>query len=254
MSKNKSLLKSGLVLSVMTLASRIMGLVREMTRASFLGTSMYSDAFTTSFMIPNLLRRLFAENSISVAFIPTFKDYLESKEKKETQDFLKATFTLISFLTTCVVVLGIIVTPFIAQIFCKKPLDSSAADFALQMDAWLLKKQEVTILTRIMFPYLLVISIAAFFQGILNAFRTFLPDMAALFDEGKELFGTAGEQEFDLARYPRRNHDLVADDLRLVDVADDIALGDHVSDPCGRDKVPPFLSVERRDVDTLYYV
>ena len=187
MSKNKSLLKSGLELSVMTLASRIMGLVREMTRASFLGTSMYSDAFTTSFMIPNLLRRLFAENSISVAFIPTFKDYLEKSNdenksdgerlaaRRKTQEFLKATFTLISFLTTCVVVLGIIVTPFIAQIFCKKPLDSSAADFALQMDAWLLKKQEVTILTRIMFPYLLVISIAAFFQGILNGCKIFAP-------------------------------------------------------------------------------
>lgn len=185
--KSKSLLKSGLVLSVMTLASRIMGLVREMTRASFLGTSMYSDAFTTSFMIPNLLRRLFAENSISVAFIPTFKDYLEKSNdenksdderlaaRSQTQDFLKATFTLISFLTACVVVLGIIVTPFIAQIFCKKPVDASAADFALQMDAWLLKKNEVTILTRIMFPYLFVISIAAFFQGILNGCKIFAP-------------------------------------------------------------------------------
>ena len=133
------------------------------------------------------MRRLFAENSISVAFIPTFKDYLEKTNdenktdqeklaaRQETQEFLKATFTLISFLTTCVVVLGIIVTPFIAQIFCKKPLDASAADFALQMDAWLLKKQEVTILTRIMFPYLLVISIAAFFQGILNGCKIFAP-------------------------------------------------------------------------------
>ena len=185
--ESKSIIRSGLVLSLMTLASRIMGLVREMTRASFLGTSMYSDAFTTSFMIPNLLRRLFAENSISVAFIPTFKDYLEKASdenkgddeklaaRRETQEFLKATFTLISFLTACVVVLGIIVTPFIAQIFCKKPLDPSASDFALQMDAWLLKKNEVTILTRIMFPYLFVISIAAFFQGILNGCRIFAP-------------------------------------------------------------------------------
>ena len=186
MSKNensKSLLKSGLVLSVMTLASRIMGLVREMTRASFLGTSMYSDAFTTSFMIPNLLRRLFAENSISVAFIPTFKDYLEKSNdenksdqeklaaRRETQEFLKATFTLISFLTACVVVLGIVVTPFIAQIFCKKPVDASSMDFSL----WEMKKEEITILTRIMFPYLMVISIAAFFQGILNGCKIFAP-------------------------------------------------------------------------------
>ena len=60
----KSLVKSGLLLSLMTFASRIMGLIREMTKASFLGTSMHADAFTTAFMIPNLLRRLFAENAV----------------------------------------------------------------------------------------------------------------------------------------------------------------------------------------------
>jgi len=178
-SSKKSLLKSGIVLSIMTLASRIMGLIREMTRASFLGTSMYSDAFTTSFMIPNLLRRLFAENSISVAFIPTFKSYIEkddtTENRKETQDFLKATFTLVSFLTACVVVLGILLTPFIASIFCKKPLASNSADYAIQMEQWLLQKNEVTVLTRIMFPYLFVISIAAFFQGILNGCKIFAP-------------------------------------------------------------------------------
>ena len=73
----KSLVKSGLILSLMTFASRIMGLIREMTKAAFLGTSAYADAFGIAFMIPNLLRRLFAENSISVAFIPTFRGYIE---------------------------------------------------------------------------------------------------------------------------------------------------------------------------------
>lgn len=180
MSKNsKSIVKSGLVLTLMTFASRIMGLVREMTKASFLGTSMYADAFATAFMIPNLLRRLFAENAISVAFIPTFKKYLakgDSEENhSETQEFLKATFTLVSFLTACVVVLGIIITPYLVPVFCKKPVDPTAADYALQLQAWLLKKDEITILTRIMFPYLFVISIAAFFQGILNGCKIFAP-------------------------------------------------------------------------------
>lgn len=163
----------------MTFASRIMGLIREMTKASFLGTSMYADAFTTAFMIPNLLRRLFAENAISVAFIPTFKGYIEKEpteeNKKSTQEFLAATFTLISFLTACVVVLGIIITPLITPLFCKKPLDSSAADYAMQLQMFLLKKDEITILTRIMFPYLCVISIAAFFQGVLNGCHIFAP-------------------------------------------------------------------------------
>ena len=175
----KSLVKSGLLLSLMTFASRIMGLIREMTKASFLGTSMHADAFTTAFMIPNLLRRLFAENAVSVAFIPTFKKYLakgdDEENRSETQEFLKATFTLVSFLTACVVVVGIIITPLIVPLFCKKPADPNAADYAMQLKAWLLKKDEISILTRIMFPYLFVISIAAFFQGILNGCKIFAP-------------------------------------------------------------------------------
>ncbi|MHC6204689.1 lipid II flippase MurJ, partial [Breznakiellaceae bacterium SP9] len=71
-----SLFRSGSVLSLLTLASRILGLVREMAKASLMGTSALSDAYSVAFMIPNLLRRLFAEGSISVAFVPTFKEYL----------------------------------------------------------------------------------------------------------------------------------------------------------------------------------
>lgn len=164
-SKSKSLLSAGLSLSFFTLCSRILGLVREMIKAAFLGTSKYADAFGIAFMIPNLLRRLFAENSISVAFIPTFKGYLEDSEsdegRKSTKEFLNATLTLISFLTTCVVLLGILVTPFIVKIFLK-------ADDSILI-------AETSVLTRIMFPYLLVISIAAFFQGILNGVKIFSP-------------------------------------------------------------------------------
>jgi len=130
-------------------------------------------------MIPNLLRRLFAENAISVAFIPTFKNYLSKgdsdENKKETQEFLAATFTLVSFLTAVVVVVGIIISPFITLIFCKKPVDINAADYAAQLEYWMLQKNEITILTRIMFPYLFVISVAAFFQGILNGCKIFAP-------------------------------------------------------------------------------
>ena len=164
----KSLMASGLSLSFFTLCSRILGLVREMTKASFLGTSKFADAFGIAFMIPNLLRRLFAENSISVAFIPTFRGYIEgsSSEKnsenlEKTREFLNSTLTLISFCTAVVVVLGIIFSPLIIPIF----LDSS--DSVLTAEA--------VLLTRIMFPYLFVISIAAFFQGILNGVKIFSP-------------------------------------------------------------------------------
>lgn len=165
----KSLLASGLSLSFFTLCSRILGLVREMTKAAFLGTSKFADAFGIAFMIPNLLRRLFAENSISVAFIPTFRGYLEdspdpnakNEQVQKTRDFLNSTLTLISFCTTVVVLIGIAVSSLIVPVF----LDSS--DRVLTAEA--------ALLTRIMFPYLFVISIAAFFQGILNGVKIFSP-------------------------------------------------------------------------------
>ena len=125
---NKSLVKSGLILSLMTFASRIMGLIREMTKAAFLGTSAYADAFGIAFMIPNLFRRLFAENAISVAFIPTFRGYIEDavtpEKKAETQEFVSATLTLVSFLTTCVVVLGILFVGFVIPFFYNNQTDT----------------------------------------------------------------------------------------------------------------------------------
>ena len=164
--KNKSLLKSGLVLSLMTFASRIMGLIREMTKAAFLGTSAYADAFGIAFMIPNLFRRLFAENAISVAFIPTFRGYLEednSEEKHaETQLFVSSTLTLVSFLTAVVTVIGILLSRFIVPFFFNGNTDEAIL-------------AEAGLLTKIMFPYLFVISIAAFFQGILNGSNIFAP-------------------------------------------------------------------------------
>ena len=176
--KSKSIVRSGLLLTLMTFASRIMGLIREMTKASFLGTGLYADCFSVAFMIPNLFRRLFAENAISVAFIPTFKDYLakgESDEnKKSTQEFLHATFTLVTFLTACVVVLGVLLTPFIMPLFCKAP-EAGSADYAAQLEYYLLERSETATLTRIRFPYLFLISIAAFFQGILNTCGIFAP-------------------------------------------------------------------------------
>ncbi len=176
--KSKSIVKSGLLLTLMTFASRIMGLIREMTKASFLGTGLYADSFSVAFMLPNLFRKLFAENAISVAFIPTFKDYLAQEDtlenKKTTQEFLNATLTLVTFMTACVVSLGILFAPFIIPIFCKAP-NPDVADFAAKMEYYLLEFDETTVLTRIMFPYLFLISVAAFFQGVLNTCGIFAP-------------------------------------------------------------------------------
>ena len=158
MNRKSSLLKSGISLSVLTLVSRVLGLIREMTKSAFLGTGPLADAFTVAFMIPNLLRRIFAENSMTVAFIPTFQTYLEDEKhntpnaKTAMKEFLSATFTMLSFAVTGTVIIGILCSGLIIAVFFPKIGDFSAT----------------VLLTRIMFPYLLLISVAAFFQGILN--------------------------------------------------------------------------------------
>ena len=165
-SGKKSIVKAGLMLSAMTLASRVMGLLREMTKAAFLGTSGYADAFGIAFMIPNLFRRLFAENAISVAFIPTFKGYLEddinAEKHAETQIFISSSLTLVSFLTAAITAVGIVITPLIVPFFYNRGTEAAIV-------------AETALLTRIMFPYLFVISAAAFLQGILNGSKIFAP-------------------------------------------------------------------------------
>lgn len=161
----KSLAAAGARLSLLTLGSRVLGLVREMTKASLLGTTGLADAFGIAFMIPNLFRRLFAENSISVAFIPTFKAYLEDSNtvqgRTEAQAFLSATCTVVSFCTVLVTVIGIVCAPFIVPVFTGSHPRGIV--------------DETVLLTRLMFPYLAIISFAAFLQGILNAVKIFSP-------------------------------------------------------------------------------
>jgi putative peptidoglycan lipid II flippase len=141
----------------LTLVSRILGLLREMAKANLLGTSALSDAFSVAFMLPNLFRRLFAEGSVAVAFIPTFKDYLLAGDREKTREFLDSVFTFLTFFVTLAVMLGILAAPFLMPLFRLKA------------------PEEALFLTRLMFPFLAFISLAAFFQGILNSLRVFTP-------------------------------------------------------------------------------
>ena len=152
-----TLVRQGSTLSLLTLFSRILGLLREMTKASFLGTTALSDAFSVAFLLPNLFRRLFAEGSISVAFIPTFKEYLLGKDKEKTREFLSCIFTFLTFFVTLMVMVGILVSPWLIRFFGLEEFD------------------ETVFLTRIMFPFLAFMSLAALFQGVLNSFHVFTP-------------------------------------------------------------------------------
>ncbi|MDR0760793.1 MAG: murein biosynthesis integral membrane protein MurJ, partial [Treponema sp.] len=151
----RSLARRGSTLSLLTLGSRILGLVREMAKAGLLGTSALSDAFSVAFMLPNLFRRLFAEGSIAAAFIPTFKEYLLEDDRAAIREFLSCIFTFLSFFVSLAAALGILTAPLVVPFFGMEELD------------------ETVLLTRMMFPFLAFISLAALFQGILNSVRVF---------------------------------------------------------------------------------
>ena len=86
-SKNsRSLIKNAGIIGLATLLSRILGFVRDMVTASYLGTSIYADAFFVAFRIPNLLRRLFGEGSLTAAFVPVFSSYLAADKRTEAKE------------------------------------------------------------------------------------------------------------------------------------------------------------------------
>jgi len=152
-----SLIKHGSALSILTLISRVLGLVREMVKARFLGTSALSDAFSVAFLLPNLFRRLCAEGSIAVAFIPVFKGHLLENDREKIKEFLSCMITFLSFFVTVIVMAGVLAAPYLVRIFGVEEYD------------------ETVLLTRIMFPFLGFISLAALFQGILNSLHIFTP-------------------------------------------------------------------------------
>ena len=157
------LIRQGWILSLLTMASRLLGLAREMTKAALLGTTALSDAFSVAFMIPNLFRRLFAEGSIAVAFIPTFKEYLLEYGNGDTdgahtiKEFLSCLLTFLTFFVTLTVMAGAALSPLLIRFFGMQEFN------------------ETVFLTRLMFPFLIFISLAAFFQGILNSLKIFAP-------------------------------------------------------------------------------
>jgi putative peptidoglycan lipid II flippase len=146
-----------------TFLSRVLGFLRDMIFAKIFGATMAADAFYAAFMIPNLLRELFAEGSMSAGFIPVFVEYQTKRTDTETRAFVQSVFTFLSLLLVIILLLGIGFAPlllsWIAPGFVQNP-----GQFQL-----------ATLLTRIMFPFLLFISFAALTMGILNSTNHFGP-------------------------------------------------------------------------------
>jgi putative peptidoglycan lipid II flippase len=157
------LVKSASVVAVSTFLSRITGFLRDMLFAKILGAGIASDAFYVAFRIPNMLRELMAEGSISAGFIPVFTEYLTKRSKQEAALLARAAFTLLFVILIVMVGIGLVFTPQILHLI--------APGFGNNPELFAL----TTGLTRVMFPFLLFISLAALTMGILNSVHRFGP-------------------------------------------------------------------------------
>ena len=161
---NRSMLKSTIVTSALTILSRIAGLLREQVRGYYLGTGMESDAFGIASTIPNMLRRLFAEGAMTAAFVPVFTGLRADADRERLAKFFNGFMTLFVLLMIGVTMLGIA--------FSGALIDHVFAGRFGEVQG----KVELTVgLTQVMFPYLFLVSIAAIIQATLNSFRVFGP-------------------------------------------------------------------------------
>ncbi|MBI1821062.1 MAG: murein biosynthesis integral membrane protein MurJ [Nitrospirae bacterium] len=170
MSETKRITKAAGKIGLATLTSRILGLIRDMVVAR-LGAGLATDAFYVAYRIPNLLRELLAEGSMSAGFIPVFTEYWTTRSKQEAWDLACKVFTILLGILLIVCTLGIIFSPWIVPLI--------APGFTHEGG-----KLDLTIdLTRIMFPYLLFIGLAALVMGVLNSIRLFgIPALAPAVD------------------------------------------------------------------------
>jgi putative peptidoglycan lipid II flippase len=149
------------------MTSRVLGLVREQVVAYLFGASHAVDAFNVAFRMPNLLRDLFAEGAMSAAFVPTFTRYLARGTRDDAWELGCRVLTALALTTAAVAALGMIFAAPLVRLF--------AADYASVPG-----KLELTVtLTRVMFPFLMLVAVAAAVMGMLNALnRFFLPALS----------------------------------------------------------------------------
>lgn len=165
---SKRLLKSGIIVSTMTLLSRVLGLVRDVVIANIIGAGAAADVFLFANRIPNFLRRLFAEGAFSQAFVPVLAEYQKSGDMTKTREFIAKVSGTLGGLVTIVTVLAMVASPVVAAIF----------GTGWFMD-WLNdgenahKFEQASLLLRITFPYLWFITFVALSGAILNTIGKF---------------------------------------------------------------------------------
>ena len=152
-----NLLKAASTVSLLTLLSRITGLVREQLIAATFGASAITDAFNVAFRIPNLFRRLFAEGAFSQAFVPLLSTTRARDGDAATRALLDAVATVLAWVLLAVCVVGVAAAPVLVWL----------------MGSGLERFDTAVLLTRFMFPYIGFMSLVALAAGVLNTWKRF---------------------------------------------------------------------------------
>ena len=177
--RDVSIARSAGVVSAAVFMSRVTGLVRESVMASFFGASWAYDAFVLGFRIPNLMRDLFAEGGLSSAFVPIFTRYLTTRSREETLRLYNLVATAIIMIVGALCALGVAFSPQLVDLFAHG-FRQVPGKFELAVR-----------LSRIMFPFLLLVALAAQSMGVLNACRKFgIPALSSVvFNVGSVICG-----------------------------------------------------------------
>lgn len=165
----KTLARAAGAVSIATLISRVLGLIREMVIAKYF-TAFATDAFFAAFRIPNLLRDLFAEGALSAAFVPTFTDYKQNRSPADAWELATIVMNALAVVLSGVTLLFLVAA---------RPLVYLLVSGYAQIPG----KIDLTVhLTRIMSPFLLMVALAAAVMGVLNTYqRFFIPALAPAF-------------------------------------------------------------------------
>ncbi|MCC5859865.1 MAG: murein biosynthesis integral membrane protein MurJ [Ectothiorhodospiraceae bacterium] len=158
-----SLLKSTAVFGVLTMLSRVLGLVRDVVIAAVFGSSAATDAFFVAFKIPNFMRRLFAEGAFSQAFVPVLSATRTTEDTGAVRHLVSRTIGTLLVVLLALTVLAVLGAEYLVMLFAPGFL-GNPEQFGLTVD-----------MVRITFPYLLFISLVAAAQGVLNTYGRFGP-------------------------------------------------------------------------------
>src|SRR5881275_2376665 len=168
------------VVGIAILSSRVLGLIREVLFAALFGAGKNLDAFLMAFRIPNMLRDLFAEGALSTAFITTFSKKIATEGDESAWRLANKVATLTAVFMSAVTLLGILFAPQLIHV--------------MTWWSWSPEKTELTVLlTRVMWPFILLVSLAALVMGMLNAKNVFGPPAMAssFFNLGSIIAGVA---------------------------------------------------------------